>query len=70
MYDPEDDELFEEGWLNGHEVCREHDDDLGTAFGLTGTMPRMRATMRKRKWSTGIRIEISCKKSRRVQSKN
>ena len=29
MYDPEDDELFEEGWLNGHDVDRAPDDALG-----------------------------------------
>ena len=29
MYDPEDDDLVMEGWLNGHDVHREHDDDLG-----------------------------------------
>ena len=26
MYDPEDDELFEEGWMNGHDVYRDQDD--------------------------------------------
>ena len=36
MYDPEDDELFEEGWLNGHDVHREHDDDLGDGIWYDG----------------------------------
>ena len=26
MYDPEDDELFEEGFWNGHDVYRDHED--------------------------------------------
>ena len=26
MYDPEDDDLFEEGWMNGHDVYRDQDD--------------------------------------------
>ena len=26
MYDPEDGKLFEEGWMHGHEVCRDQDD--------------------------------------------
>ena len=26
MFDPDDDELFEEGWMNGHDVYRDQDD--------------------------------------------
>ena len=26
MFDPDDDELFEEGWMNGHDVYRDYDD--------------------------------------------
>lgn len=36
MYDPEDDDLVMEGWLNGHDVHREHDDDLGDGIWYDG----------------------------------
>ena len=26
MFDTDDDELFEEGWMNGHDVYRDYDD--------------------------------------------
>ena len=26
MFDLDDDELFEEGWMNGHDVYRDHED--------------------------------------------
>ena len=28
MFDPDDDELFEEGWMNGHDVYRDHKDGM------------------------------------------
>ncbi len=36
MDDPEDDGLFEEGWLNGHDVYREYDDDIGGGIWYDG----------------------------------
>ncbi len=54
MYDP-DDELFEEGWMNGHDVYRDHEDG-GIWYDGIAPMPR---TMKRPRWSIGIHTNMN-----------
>lgn len=51
MFDPEDDELFEEGY----DVHREK---KTAAFGTTGTVAPMLPPTKRRRWNIGTRIDL------------
>lgn len=55
MYDPDDEDLFLDGWLNGgHDVYRDGEDG---AFGTMATIAPMPWTMKRLRWTTGTRID-------------
>lgn len=56
MYDPDDDELFEEGWMNAMMYIAIR---MTAAFGTMGTIAPMPRIMRRRKRSIGIHTNMN-----------